>query len=104
MDDQARIGDELQELAGDRGEDRLLGEELARQTVHGNGLLLQVAFGIYVPPERPAGRQMVHQLDAGELDDAVAGVGIEAGGFGIEDDFAQRLTRGRRSTRERLRP
>ncbi len=31
---------------------------------------------------------MIHQLDGADLDDAVAGFRVEAGGFGIEDDFA----------------
>ncbi len=33
------------------------------------------------------GRLVVDQLDARDFDDAVAGIRIEAGGFGIEGDF-----------------
>jgi hypothetical protein len=32
---------------------------------------------------------MVDQLDGRDLDQAVALIGVEAGGFGVEDDLAQ---------------
>ena len=46
------------------------------------------ALGIDVAVEHTAGRHVVHQLDAGDLDDAMAVVGIEAGGLGVEHDLA----------------
>ena len=34
------------------------------------------------------GRDVVEQLDAGDLDDAMAGCRIEPGGFGVDHDLA----------------
>jgi hypothetical protein len=34
-----------------------------------------------------AGRDVVDQLDRADLDDAVAGCVVGAGGLGVEDDF-----------------
>lgn len=45
------------------------------------------ATWIDVDLEFAAGRQVVVQLDAADLYDAVARSWIEAGGFGVEDDF-----------------
>ena len=44
--------------------------------------------GFTKPVERPPGRQQVVDLDAADLNQPVAGLGVEAGGFGVEDDFA----------------
>ena len=40
--------------------------------------------------EDAAGREAIDQLDAADLDDAVLAQ-VEAGGFGIKDDFAHRV-------------
>ena len=52
-------------------------------------VLRHVAFGIDVTVKFAAGRDMVDQFDAGDLDDAMAFGGIQAGRFGVEHDFAQ---------------
>ena len=41
--------------------------------------------------ERPARRHMVVQLDAADLDDAMAAAWIQSGRFSVEDDFAHYL-------------
>src|SRR5580693_7159378 len=46
-----------------------------------------VAIRIDIDLKMLAGGNMVHQLDAADLDDAMAGVRIKARGLGIEDDF-----------------
>ena len=43
--------------------------------------------GIDVGVEHPPGRHVVDELDRAELDDAVAGVGVEPGGLGVEHDL-----------------
>src|SRR5688572_23798524 len=43
---------------------------------------------IDVDLELTAGRQIVDQLDAADLYDTVARLGVEACGFGVEDNFA----------------
>ena len=91
VDDQPRVvADEVQKLRDDAGEHRMFRQELGRQAVHGLRFARHVALGIDVALERAAGRQVIDQLDAGDLDEAVAGVGIEAGRFGIENDLARR--------------
>ena len=47
-----------------------------------------VAFRIEVAVKRLAGRKAVDQLDAADLDQAIALEGIKPGGFGIENDLA----------------
>jgi hypothetical protein len=70
------------------GEQRLAGEELAGQAMHGECFGRHVALGIDVAVKGLAGRHAVEDLDAADLDQPVAAQRIEAGGFGIENDFA----------------
>ncbi len=49
-----------------------------------------VALGVEVAMPHPAGRDAVDQLDAADLDDAMAVERIEPGRLGIEHDLAQR--------------
>ena len=70
------------------GEQRLVGEELAGKAVHGEGFLRHVALGIDVAVKGLPGRHAVEDLDAADFDQPVAAQRIEAGGFGIENDFA----------------
>ena len=78
----------LEEIVGDVGEARLVLEELGRQPVNGEGLGRHLALRVEIAVEGRAGRNPVEQLDAADLDQAVTLDGIEAGGFGVEDDFA----------------
>ena len=52
-------------------------------TASSRHLALRVDVGVEDPP----GRHVVDELDRAELDDAVAGVGVEPGGLGVEDDL-----------------
>ena len=47
-----------------------------------------IALGIEIPVPENAGGDVVDQLDAGELDDAVAVLGVEPGRLGVENKFA----------------
>ena len=51
------------------------------------GILGHVAVGIQIALEMPAAGQMVHQLEAGDLDETMARGRIEARGLSIEDDL-----------------
>src|SRR5262249_54405694 len=63
-------------------------EEDRGEPVHRIGILGHLAIGVEIALEMSPARQMIHQLEAGDLDDPMAGGGIEAGGLGVEDDFA----------------
>ena len=69
-------------------EARLALEIRARDAVHRERALVDLALGIEVAVESAPGRTAIHELDAADLDDAVAQLGFEARGFGVEDDLS----------------
>ena len=71
--DQRRVAEEVDHLVGDIGEARLVAQEVVAQAVHPKGLLGHRPFGIEVEVEVLAGRDVVDQFDAADLDHAVAG-------------------------------
>ncbi len=87
VDDQLRVGDEVEKRLGDVGEQRLAGQELSGQAVDVERVRRHVALRVEVVLEGLAARHVVDQLETADLDDAVAGARIEPGGFGIENDF-----------------
>ena len=92
MDDEGRIADESEEIVDDLGEDRFIGEEFVGKAVDHRGFARHIAFGIKIDMERVAGGNVIDKLDAADFGDAMAGQGVEACGFGIEDDFAHLVT------------
>src|SRR5690606_20719026 len=80
--------DELEELIHRRGEQRLVAQELQAQAGDFLGAGLHVALGIEVAVEVPAGLAPFQQLDAADLDDAVALLPGKAGGLGVQYDLA----------------
>ena len=88
VDDQPRVGEELQQLGHDLGKDRLVGEESRGEAVDSLRLGRHLAIRLQIALELAARRQMVDQLDGRDLDQPVTGIGIEAGGFSIENDLA----------------
>ncbi len=88
VDDERRISEKRQQLLSDIGEQPVLGEEFRRQAVDLVGFRRHISFGIEIALKMLAGRQVVDQLEAADLDDPVTRTWIEAGGLGIEDDFA----------------
>src|SRR6185312_10782407 len=88
MDDQAVAADEGEQLVDYRGERRMLRQELGGEAVHFFRFGRDVALRIDIAMEGAPGRQMVEQLDAGDLDDAVSLRRLEPGGFRIKDDLA----------------
>ncbi len=82
-----RVAEEVQDLLGDLGEERLVLQEFIGDAMDGQRVRMDLLVArVDVDVQRPAGREMVDQLDAADFDDAVGAV-VEAGGFRIEDDF-----------------
>src|SRR6516225_7046326 len=80
--------DEHQQLLGDLGEARLPVEIGARDTVHRDRPVVDLAFGVQVAMEGATARPAVDELDAADLDDAVIELGLESRGLGVEYDLA----------------
>ena len=88
VDHELRAGEEAEQLRGDFREARLAVELGARDAVHGERALVDVALGIQIAMEGAPARAAVDELDAADLDDAMIELGLEAGGFRVEDDLA----------------
>ena len=88
MDHQRRIADEVQEFLDHLSEQRLAGEELAGKAMHRKSLGRHRPLRIDMPVKDLPGRHPVDHFDAADFDQPVTPEGIEAGGFGIENDFA----------------
>src|SRR5512140_3521943 len=102
VDHQRRIADEGEKIVDDLDETLVALEEIARQPVNGEGLGRHLALRIEIGVEGRAGRNPVKQFDAADFDQAVALVGIQPGGFGVEDDFAHLGSPGRQNHRGRF--
>ena len=88
VDYQHRIAQEGEHVLGDLGEFRLLRQELTGQPVHLEGIGRHLALRIDIGLKTFARGDVVDQLQASDFNDAVARLGVEPGGFGIENDFA----------------
>src|SRR6185312_8194409 len=98
VDHQRRIADESEEFVRDLHEAWLVTQEFDRQPVDGEGFPRHVALRVDVIVERRAGRNPIEQLDTADLDQAMALRRIEAGGFGVENDFAHLISSSFRDT------
>ena len=87
VDDQRSAFDEGQKLVGDFRKARLGAQELGADAVDLIGLCRHVPIGIEIPAPGEACRQVVVQLDAGDLHDAVPELGLEARRLGVEHDL-----------------
>src|SRR5207248_644474 len=66
---------------------RLLVEIGARDAVHRERAVVDLALGIQVPVKGAPRGTAVHELDAPDLDDAVIELGLESGRLGVQDDL-----------------
>ncbi len=87
--DERRISDEAQKVVRDVGKSRLIGQKRIRQSVHGfrvgmHGAILGIDVGVKLSSRRKA----IEQFDAAELDQPVAGAGIEPCRLSVEHDLA----------------
>src|SRR5207245_341913 len=80
-------GEELIDLLR---EEWLVDEELGRKAMHGKGFCRHIALGIEVAVKDLPRRHAVENLDAADFDQPVASQRIEAGGFGVENDFTHK--------------
>jgi hypothetical protein len=80
----------LHQFVGDGGELRLVAQEFVADAVDLERVLVRVALRVQVEVLVVAGQLAGHQFHAADLDDAVAGFGRQARGFGVEDDLAHR--------------
>ncbi len=88
MDDEAGAVREPRRSPRRCAEKRLVRQKGAGQAVDFGRGFRHVALGIEVPMPVSAGRDVVDQLDAGQLDDAVVVLGVEPGRLGVENKFA----------------
>ncbi len=90
VDDQLGALQIGQQFVGDRGKQRLVGEEVVAQAVHAHGVLAAAPLRVEIVVQVAPGQAPVEHLDAADLDDAVAVLGAEPGGFGVEKDLPHR--------------
>ena len=87
MDDQVAVTQEGNEIFRHVGETRLRAEKFGAKPMDPESFLGHVALGIDIGLVAAARRNPVDQLEAADFHDAVAGSGVETGGFRVEDDF-----------------
>ena len=75
-----------QQFVGNLRELGFVAQELVADAVHLERVFVAVALRVDVVVQVVAGELAVEQLHATDLDDAVAVVGRQAGGFGVEDN------------------
>src|SRR5204862_7480977 len=79
---------ELEELQRHLGELRLRSEKLVLDAVHLERAAIDFALWVDVAVEAVGSVTPVHELDAAELDDAMACCGLEPSSFRVENDLA----------------
>jgi hypothetical protein len=88
VDHQRRVADEGEEFLDHFRKERLARQERGGQAVDRKGLRRHVPLGIHVAVKGLPRRHAIEELDAADLDQAVAADRVKAGSFGIENDFA----------------
>ncbi len=103
VDDDLGVLHERQQVVDHLGELRLVLEEVARQSVHRECPFVAVALGIDVLVKAPVGDAAADDLDAADLDDAMAFPGLETRGLGVQHDLshARSLSASTRCSRRR---
>ena len=84
----ASLADEPRNSSATSANSGLSFRKCRRQPVHRLGFGRHVALGIDEAMELAPRRDAVEELDAADLDQPVAALRIEAGGFGVEHDLA----------------
>ena len=90
MRHQRRLADKVQEGPVDLGvsEFRLAPQEVGRKAVNLFGLRGHVPLGVDIDMETAPRRDEVFNFQGGEFHQPVSQMGLEAGGFCVEDDLA----------------
>ena len=76
---------------GNAGEKRLRAQEIVGQAVDRIGVRRHRPLGVQIDVKDAAGRDVAHELEGADLDEAMTVVGLEAGGLGVKDDLAHQL-------------
>jgi len=87
---QRRSADKGEELVGNFGKQRLVFQKVGGETVNLERRRRHLALGIDVTMEALAGGNLVVELDAADLDQPVALIGIESRRLGVQHDFPHR--------------
>ena len=82
--DQTVVAKECQHLVNNIAETRLVGQVSEGEAVNACGVFWDLPFGVEQSVEMPSGRQVVQQFQRGYLDDPVAELRVQAGGFRVE--------------------
>ena len=91
VDDERGIVEKAEEVVSDLGKCRLVAQEFGREAMDRERLGRHGALGIDVAVKGVAGREAVVELDATDLDQAIALIRIEPGGLGVEHDLAHQI-------------
>src|SRR6185503_2043243 len=89
VDDELGAADVVEQLARNGREPGFGGEVLERLAVDARGARLDLALGVHVVMQGGVAYAAAQDLDAADLDDAVAVLGVESCCFRIEDDLFQ---------------
>ena len=101
MNDQRVRPDECEKFIQNGGKQRLPSEKLSGQAMNGESIHRHVALGIDVAVKPASGRDMVNEFDACDLDNAMAFAWIQAGRFGVQNDFTHQFPRRRPRSADR---
>ena len=88
VDDHLGAAQILEQFVGDRNEQRLVRQKLVTQPVNRERPLTVGALRVQVEMQVVAGQAPVQHLDAADLDHTIAGLGAQAGRFGVQEDLA----------------
>src|SRR5207248_2482083 len=88
VDHELRAAEEGKQLLGDVRKARLPVQIGARDAVHRERAVVDVALGIQVAVEGAPRGPPVQKLHAADLDDTVIEFGLESGGLGVQDDLS----------------
>ncbi|MBI1990717.1 MAG: hypothetical protein HYS65_13545 [Betaproteobacteria bacterium] len=94
VDDQFGAAHEVEPLVDDVAELRLVAQEFLAQSVHLQRAFVARALRVDVAVKMIAAQAPVDDLDRRELDHTVAKIGIEAGGFSVENDLPHKAVIG----------
>ena len=84
---QRRIAEEGKQFIDALGKARLGRKERGAEAVHALGLGRHIAFRVVIGVEAAASLDPADHFDAADFHHAVPRLGIEPGGFGVEDDL-----------------
>jgi len=85
VNDPLRASREFYELVGNIRKSRLVAQHLPRQPVDVGRTAVYIALGVDVEMHGAAGGTPIDDFDRRDFDDAVAKIGLEAGGFSVQD-------------------